>query len=77
MFEWILVVTVDTICGTDLQLAGQDLKDNIDDINIFESIHNTKNRITFEKIIFNQIDLFNANVFDFEGSNYHVSPSQP
>ena len=73
LFEWVLVIVVDAVCGTDLQSVGADVSDKMDNINVFESIHNTKNRITFEKIIFNKIDLFNANIFDFEGN----SASQP
>ncbi len=77
LFEWILVILVDKLCNTDMSGANEDVGNTFEGIeNVFDSIKNVSNRITFEKIIFNQINLFNANIFDFEDT-IHQAPSIP
>ena len=77
LFEWILVILVDKLCATDISGTNHNVANTFEGIeNVFDSIKNVSNRITFEKIIFNQINLFNANVFDFAGSE-HQAPSIP
>ena len=61
LFEWILVVTIDAVCKTNLQESS----DDIFLITPLKSIINVENRVTIEKIVFNQIPLFDVNVFDF------------
>lgn len=61
LFEWILVVTIDAVCKTNLQENNFD----IFFITPLTSIMNTENRVTIEKIVFNKIPLFDVNVFDF------------
>jgi hypothetical protein len=76
LFEWVLVILVDKLCATDMSGANGEVANTFEGIeNVFDSIKNVSNRITFEKIIFNQIGLFNANVFDF--GNEHIAPSTP
>ena len=58
LFEWLLVISVDNICGTDYQ--------DMYEVDPFGEINEVPNRITIEKIVFNEIPLFDANIFDFE-----------
>ena len=58
IFEWLLVITVDNVCGTDYK--------SMYEVDPFGEINEIPNRITVEKIVFNEIPLFDANVFDFE-----------
>lgn len=66
LFEWALIMLIDKICDTDI--TGTNADDPEDSLDVFSSIYNVKNRITFEKIIFNKIDLFNADIFDLNPS---------
>lgn len=68
LFEWILVVTIDAICKTNLQENNSD----IFFITPLTSIMNTDNRVTIEKIVFNEIPLFDVNVFDFSTAEEEV-----
>ena len=61
LFEWILVVTIDAVCKTNLQENDND----IFFITPLTSIMNTENRVTIEKIVFNEIPIFDVNIFDF------------
>ena len=75
LFEWILVILVDKLCNSDMSETG-DAANTFEGIeSVFDSIKNVSNRITFEKIIFNQISLFNANIFDLDESTVHQAPS--
>ena len=58
LFEWLLVVTVDNICGTTYR--------SMYEVDRYGEINKVPNRITIEKIVFNEIPLFDANVFDFD-----------
>ena len=58
LFEWLLVVTVDNICGTTYR--------SMYEVDPYGEINKVPNRITIEKIVFNEIPLFDANVFDFD-----------
>lgn len=58
IFEWVLVITFDNICGTEYR--------NLNEIDPYGEINEVPNRITIEKIVFNEIPLFDANIFDFE-----------
>lgn len=60
LFEWILVKTIDAICKTDLASG-----DWIFGFDIFQSITDVSNRVTIEKIVFNEIPIFDVNVFNF------------
>ena len=51
-------VTVDNICGTTYR--------SMYEVDPYGEINKVPNRITIEKIVFNEIPLFDANVFDFD-----------
>ena len=57
IFEWLLVITFDNICGTEYR--------SMTEVDPYGEINEVPNRITIEKIVFNQIPIFDANVFDY------------
>jgi hypothetical protein len=61
LFEWILVRTIDALCKTDMATDP----DGIFLFEPFQSIIDVDNRVTIEKIVFNQIPIFDVNIFDF------------
>ncbi len=58
LFEWLLVVTFDNICGTNYT--------NMYDVDPYGEINEVPNRITIEKIVFNEIPIFDADVFNYD-----------
>ena len=58
LFEWLLVITFDNICGTNYT--------NMYDVDPYGEINEVPNRITIEKIVFNEIPIFDADVFNYD-----------